>query len=54
VTIGGKTALKAVYAITDGSSLDRDGLADGNIADPVGPAFNVLGVPDTGLGGLSR
>lgn len=54
VTIGSQTALKAVYHITDGSALDQDGLTNGTIVDPVGPAMNVIGAPDTGLGGLSR
>lgn len=39
VTFGGQAALKAVYGITDGSSLDDDGLADGVIVDPAGPSF---------------
>ncbi len=54
VTIGGQTALKAVYHVTDGSALDQDGTADGNIVDPAGPAVNVVGVPNTGLGALSQ
>ena len=54
VTIGGETAIKAVYQITDGSVLDQDGVADGNIVDPVGLALNVIGVPNTGLGGNAR
>jgi len=51
VTIGGQSALKVVYQVTDGSSLDDDGAADGNITDPAGPAVLVVGVPNTGLGG---
>jgi Tol biopolymer transport system component len=48
VTIGGQTALKAVYQITDGGPLDDDGIVDGNIVDPVGLAVQV-GVPNTGM-----
>ena len=54
VTIGGLPALKIVYQITDGSSLDQDGTANGTIVDPSGPALNVVGVPNTGLGGLDN
>lgn len=54
VTIGGNKALKAQYQITDGSTLDQDGISDGNIVDPVGFALNVVGAPNTGLGGGSR
>ena len=39
VTIGGKTALKAVYQVTDGGSLDADRTANGTIVDPAGPAL---------------
>ncbi len=52
--IGGQAALKAVYQVTDGSSLDDDGAIDGNISDPAGPAVLALGVPNTGLGALIR
>lgn len=51
VTIGGQNALKVQYQITDGSSLDQDGIADGNIVDPVGIAVNMVSAPNTGLGG---
>ncbi len=54
VTIGGQTAVKVVYQVTDGGPLDQDGTANGNIVDPVGPGVSVLGVPNTGLGALSR
>jgi hypothetical protein len=53
VTIGGQSALKVVYQITDGGPLDQDGVADGTIVDPVGPALNSVGAPNTGLSGLS-
>jgi Tol biopolymer transport system component len=51
VTIGGKTATKASYQITDGSSLDQDGATNGVIIDPVGLALPAAGAPNTGLGG---
>ncbi len=38
VTIGGLTAAKVEYQVTDGSSLDTDGIANGVIVDPVGLA----------------
>ncbi len=39
VTIGGQPALRAVYTITDGGLLDDDGIANGIIIDPAGPAL---------------
>jgi hypothetical protein len=54
VTIGGQSALKAVYQVIDGSAFDQDGAADGTIVDPAGPAILVLGAPNTGRGGLQR
>ena len=54
VSIGGRTAVKVIYQITDGSAFDQDGTVDGNIVDPAGPAQVVIGAPNTGLGGLSR
>lgn len=39
VTIGGQSALKAVYTLTDGGPLDQDGTANGVIIDPAGPAL---------------
>lgn len=61
VTIGGQPALKITYEITDGGGLDEDGLADGTITDPAGPAVlsasitapgdgdSSAGAPNTGL-----
>jgi hypothetical protein len=49
VTIGGISVTRASYEITDGSSLDDDGVADGNIVDPVGIAQSIVGSPNTGL-----
>ncbi len=43
VTIGGETAVKAVYTVVDGGALDADGTANGTIVDPVG-----IGVLSTG------
>ncbi len=37
-TVDGQPVLKAVYQITDGSSLDMDNTVDGNIKDPAGLA----------------
>lgn len=50
VIIGGKSALKVVYQVVDGGPLDEDGVADGNINDPVGIGVTVLSAPNTGLG----
>ncbi len=55
VTIGGQSAIKVVYSVTDGGDLDADGVANGTIIDPAGIA--VLGAttspaataPNTGL-----
>lgn len=49
VTIGGQPAAKLVYQITDGGTLDEDGLANGTIVDPVGVATQVVGAPKTGV-----
>jgi hypothetical protein len=51
VSIGGKTALKVTYQITDGGTLDQDGAANGTIVDPTGLAQAVVSAPDTGFGG---
>ncbi len=47
VTIGGQSALKIVYQITDGGAYDEDGLANGVIVDPAGPAQLVAGASTT-------
>jgi hypothetical protein len=39
VTVGGQTVTKATYQVSDGSSLDTDGTANGTIVDPVGLAL---------------
>lgn len=49
VTIGGQSAVKAMYNVVDGGNLDDDGIADGNIVDPVGLAQAIVGAPNTGL-----
>jgi len=53
VIIGGQSVLKAIYAVTDGSALDLDGSANGQIVDPTGPALNAATVPNTGTGGTA-
>ncbi|HSX06350.1 MAG TPA: choice-of-anchor U domain-containing protein [Candidatus Saccharimonadia bacterium] len=50
VTIGGQSALKVTYQVTDGSSLDQDGTVNGQIVDPAGPALAATGtLTDTGF-----
>lgn len=49
VTIGGQPALKVVYQVVDGGPLDKDGVANGTIVDPVGLGVSVISVPNTGL-----
>lgn len=49
VTIGGQTAIKVTYQITDGGSLDEDGTANGVIVDPAGLAQSEIGAPNTGF-----
>lgn len=52
-TITGTSPVKVTYSITDGSSLDEDGAANGVIVDPVGLAAQdtiIPGVPNTGIG----
>lgn len=50
VTIGGQSALKAVYDLTDGGPLDQDGTANGVIVDPAGPALLVASAATTTTG----
>lgn len=49
IVIDNNSVVKASYKVVDGGGLDDDGVADGNIVDPVGLALNVIGVPNTGL-----
>lgn len=49
-TLDGKDATEIAYTITDGGSLDQDGVANGAIVDPVGLAQQVVGAPNTGTG----
>lgn len=42
VTIGGLPALKMTYTVKDGGPLDADGLANGTIVDPAGPALKYV------------
>lgn len=59
LTVGGEKAVKIVYEVTDGGSLDEDGTVNGVIVDPTGLAVidtssdESVGVPNTGTGGLS-
>jgi hypothetical protein len=50
LSIGGQTVTRAGYEVTDGSTLDEDGAANGTIVDPAGLALGVVAVPNTGLG----
>lgn len=49
-TLHDNQVLIASYSIVDGSSLDDDGVANGIIVDPAGPARLIPGVPSTGVG----
>jgi hypothetical protein len=43
------------YSVTDGSSLDADGAANGVIVDPAGPGVaGAVTAPDTGLQGVNN
>lgn len=57
-TIGGRSVLVVSYQVTDGGALDDDGLANGVIVDPAGPAVfspsgssaaSSAGAPNTGI-----
>ncbi len=52
ITLDGHTVTKISYTITDGGALDEDGLANGIIVDPSGPAIKMTDVkaPNTGAG----
>lgn len=50
-TNSGQPVLVVVHQVTDGGELDIDSISDGIITDPIGLAVNVVGVPNTGLGG---
>ncbi len=51
VTIGGQPAVEIAYDIVDGGPLDDDGLVNGTIVDPSGPAVlgTTISAPNTGL-----
>ncbi|HSW98424.1 MAG TPA: choice-of-anchor U domain-containing protein [Candidatus Saccharimonadales bacterium] len=53
-TVGGQSAVKVTYQITDGGPFDQDGTANGLIVDPVGLAQPSISAPNTGLGGTAR
>lgn len=45
VEIGGQSALKVEYTVVDGDELDEDGLVNGEIVDPSGPAVLAASTP---------
>ncbi len=49
VSVGGQSATKASYQITDGSNLDTDGVTDGKITDPIGLAVGESLLAKTGI-----
>lgn len=49
LNFAGHDLTQATYEIVDGGVLDDDGIADGNIVDPVGLASAVLSSPNTGF-----
>lgn len=52
--IGGRSVLVVTYQVTDGGPLDADGVVNGVIVDPAGPAtVQVPGAPNTGVGGVA-
>lgn len=54
VTIGGESAMRVRYDITDGEELDQDGEANGTIVDPVGVAMVEIVSPKTGFAQQSQ
>ena len=48
-TVGGTTVTTVTYSLTDGGANDVDGLANGTIVDPAGPATSTLGGPPAAL-----
>ena len=51
LAIGGQSALKVSYSVTDGGALDQDQVVNGSIVDPVGLGQIVAAAPRTGMGG---
>ena len=49
-TIGGQNVLVVSYEVVDGGPLDADGVVNGIVVDPAGPAQSVPGAPNTGVG----
>jgi|GEM_PF-5783808 len=49
--VGGNDVTTITYSVTDGGPLDEDGVANGVIIDPSGPAIIVNGAPSSGSGG---
>lgn len=54
VNIAEEPALLITYEVTDGGELDLDGFENGIIVDPLGPAINSAGVPNTGIGKINK
>ncbi len=50
VTIDGQSVAKVVYNVTDGGSLDTDGVSNGIIEDPIGLSVKLPAAPNTGAG----
>lgn len=48
-TIGGASAAKLAYTVTDGDELDTDGVINGTIIDPIGLASTNPSAPNTGF-----
>ncbi len=49
-TVGSKVVTTLSYDVVDGGPLDADGVANGTVVDPAGPAALEVTAPDTGLG----
>lgn len=47
--IGGTTVTTVSYSVTDGGQYDGDGVANGEILDPIGPTVLAATTPNTGL-----
>lgn len=48
-TVGSTQVTTLTYTVTDGGELDDDGLVNGVIVDPAGPAVLAVTSPDTGI-----
>jgi hypothetical protein len=52
-TVGSTQVTTLTYTVTDGGDLDDDGLVNGVIVDPAGPAVLAVTSPDTGIESLN-